>query len=275
MSKTILVTGTGYGFGNLIAKSLADQGHGVIAVIDKEENYNLKMMDELKSTPNIEIINTNLTNENSLSNSVHQILHKYGSIDVLINSPEVKDTGSLEATSISHIKRILDISLFNVIRTIQAVLPSMRKNKYGTILNVCCGPSLFSLPFLIPQTLSKMGIIALSEGLQTELKYEGVDCISILIENYVLKLPDYKSLKADLPDITGAYKIESKMSLHEIQRSISEHKYAKTDYQQSLVDKILNVLTMKHGTRPGMIFISEGESTIRSGLNHNKNPIKK
>lgn len=266
MSKTILITGSGSGFGNLIAKVLSEEGHGVIATMEIRDDKRRKAADELRSTPNIEVVNLDLNNEKSISDTIHHILHKYGAIDILINSAEVTSIGLLEATSIDQIKHILDIGLFNVIRMIQAVLPDMRKNKSGIIFNICCGPSLFSLPFLIPQTLSKMGIIALSEGLQAELKNEGINCIPVLVDSCMSELADNKLLTADLPEIAEAYEIESKNVIQKLKRSIAKPEPTEEKRQRVAYD-ILDTLNMKNGTRPEQIIIDKkNEHTIRELL---------
>jgi NAD(P)-dependent dehydrogenase (short-subunit alcohol dehydrogenase family) len=266
MSKTIFITSSDSGFGNLIAKALSDEGHGVIAAIEAIDDYSRKTAEELGSIPNIELINIDLNSEKSISDNVDQILRKYGSIDILINCTEVTGMGSLEATSVHQIKRILDIGLFSVIRMIQAVLPSMRKYKCGVILNICCGPSLFSLPFLIPQTLSKMGVIAVSEGLQAELKDEGIDCISVLIDSCLSESVNNKSLNADLPEIFESYKVGSHIVTDKLKQSISECESTKEMCQQVVYD-ILDVLNMKSGTRPASIIIDKrNEHIIRELL---------
>jgi short-subunit dehydrogenase len=273
MSKTILITASGSGFGNLIAKALSDEGHGVIAAIETKDDYSIKAANELGSIPNIEVINIDLNNEKSISDNVQYILCRYGSIDILINSKEVTGMGPLETTSISQIKHILDVGLFSVIGIIQAVLPSMRKNKCGVILNICCGPALFSLPFLVPQTLSKIGVVALSEGLQAELKGKAIDCIPVLIDSCLTGMVDDKLLNADLPEIAESYEIEFQNVMHKLKHSTSEHESAKTRCQQ-VVYKILDILNMKNGTRPGMIIIDKKNEHITRDLVATKIKLK-
>ena len=219
MSKTILITGSDSIFGNLIAKALSDEGYGVIAAIEIKDDYSIKAANELGSIPNIEVINIDLNSEKSISDNVQYILCRYGTIDILINSTEVTGMGPLETTSISRIKHILDVGLFSVIGIIQAVLPNMRKNKCGVILNICYGPALFTLPFLVPQALSKIGVITISEGLQAELNGEGIDCIPVLIDNCLSESVDNKLLKADLPEIAESYEIEFQNVKHKLNQS--------------------------------------------------------
>jgi NAD(P)-dependent dehydrogenase (short-subunit alcohol dehydrogenase family) len=256
MSKTILITGSGSGYGKLIAKALSEEGHGVIATMEIVDDKSRKAADELGSTPNIEVVHIDLNNEKSISDNVGHIIHKYGAIDILINDAEVTSMGLLEATSIAQIKHILDIGLINVIRMIQAVLPDMRKNKSGIILNICCGPSLFSLPFLIPQTLSKMGIIALSEGLQAELKHEGIDCLSVLVDSCLSESFNNTLLEADLPEITETYKIESKNLIHKLKQSIYKLESTEENRQRIAYD-IVNAMNMKNLSRPEHIIIDK------------------
>jgi NAD(P)-dependent dehydrogenase (short-subunit alcohol dehydrogenase family) len=263
MSKTILITGSGSGYGNLIAKILSEEGHGVIASMQIIDDKSRKVADDLGSTPNIEVVEIDLNSEKSIAENVKQIVHKYGAIDILINDPEITGMGLLEATSIAQLKHIFDIGLFNVIRMIQAVLPDMRRNRSGIILNICCGPSLFSLPYLIPQTLAKTSIVALSEGLHAELKNEGIDCLSVLVDGCLSEVIANKLLDADLPEITETYKIESKNVIHKLRQSIYKHEPTQ-EHSQHIAYNIVNVLNMNNWTGPGQIIIDKkNEPAIR------------
>lgn len=273
MSKTILITGSDSIFGNLIAKALSDEGYGVIAAIEIKDDYSIKAANELGSIPNIEVINIDLNSEKSISDNVQYILCRYGTIDILINSTEVTGMGPLETTSISRIKHILDVGLFSVIGIIQAVLPNMRKNKCGVILNICYGPALFTLPFLVPQALSKIGVITISEGLQAELNGEGIDCIPVLIDNCLSESVDNKLLKADLPEIAESYEIEFQNVKHKLNQSTFERESTEARHQQGAFD-ILEVLNMQNGTRPGMIIIDKRNEHIIHDLIATKIKLK-
>ncbi|PPK98938.1 SDR family NAD(P)-dependent oxidoreductase [Parapedobacter indicus] len=261
MSKTILITGSGSGYGKLIAKALSEEGHGVIATMEITDDKSREAADELRSTPNIEVINIDLNSEKSIAENVGKIIHKYGAIDILVNDAEVASMGLLEANSITQIKSIFDIGLFNVIRMIQAVLPDMRKNKSGTILNICCGPALFSLPFLIPQTLSKIGIIALSEGLQAELRHEGIDCFSVLVDGCLSESFNDNLVGADLPEVTETYEIASKKVLNKLKHSIYKLEPTEENRQRIVYD-IINTFNMNNQTRMGQVIIDKNDDPI-------------
>jgi NAD(P)-dependent dehydrogenase (short-subunit alcohol dehydrogenase family) len=256
MSKTILITGSDSIFGNLIAKALSDEGYGVIAAIEAKGDQSINAANELGSIPNIEVIAIDLKSEKSISDNVQHILCRYGSIDILINCTEVTGLGPLETISINRIKQMLDNGLFSVIGMIRAVLPGMRKNRNGAILNVCYGPSVFSLPFLIPQTLSMMGIITLSEGLQAELKAQGIDCIPVLIDSCFSESIRNNLLNADLCEIAEFYKIEFQNVRHKLTQSVLDRESTEVSYQQVTCD-ILDLINMKSGTRPVSIIIDK------------------
>ncbi len=263
MSKTILITGCSSGYGNLIAKILSEEGHGVIATMEIKDDKSKKAADDLGSTPNIEVLNIDLNSEKTIAENIRQIIHKYGAIDILINDAEVTSIGLLEATSVAQLKHIFDIGLFKVIRMIQAVLPDMRKNRSGIILNICCGPSLFSLPFLIPQTLSKMSIIALSEGLNAELKSEGIDCFSVLVDGCLSESMTNMLLDADLPGIAENYKIDTENIIHKLRKSIYKHEPT-GEHRQRIAYDIVEILNARNETGQGQIIIdTKNEPAIR------------
>lgn len=273
MSKTILITGNGTGYGNLIAKALSEEGHGVIAAVDVTDTKERRASDELRSMPNIEVVNIDLTSEKSIAENIGHIVHKYGSIDLLINDVKVAGMGLLEATSVSQIEHTFQIGLFNVIRMIKAVLPDMRKNKAGIILNICCGPALFSLPFFIPQTMSKMSIIALSEGLKTELKHEGVDCLSVLVDSCLSESFNDKLLGADIPEIARKYQFESRKMENKLKRSVYELTPT-NENRQRLTNEIIDILNIKRVRRRGQIVIDKYDDSDINALLAQRNQLK-
>jgi short-subunit dehydrogenase len=104
-----------------------------------------------------------ITNDDSVNNAVEQVLKKYGQIDVLVNNAGVAGFGLFESTSLENMKGLFDVNLFGVVRTYQAVLPSMRKHKSGLIINISSGFGIFASPFVVPYQMGKFWLEALTE----------------------------------------------------------------------------------------------------------------
>jgi NAD(P)-dependent dehydrogenase (short-subunit alcohol dehydrogenase family) len=155
MSSIILITGTSTGFGKLMTITLSNAGHTVIAGLRGVNGKNADAAKELSAIPNVDVVELEITSDESIRGAVDFALNKYGKIDVLINNAAVTGYGLLEAYSIDQVKNMFEVNFFSVLRTYQAVLPSMRQHKSGLIINITTGASGHTLPYMIPYFASK------------------------------------------------------------------------------------------------------------------------
>jgi NAD(P)-dependent dehydrogenase (short-subunit alcohol dehydrogenase family) len=128
MSKTIFITGTSTGFGRLMAITLANAGHRVIAGMRGVTSKNKAVAAVLSDMPNIEVLEIDILVDNSVQTAFKEVFSKYGRLDVLVNNAAVSGFGLLEAYSIDRIREMFEVNFYDVIRTYQAVLPEMRRN---------------------------------------------------------------------------------------------------------------------------------------------------
>ncbi|PBQ30931.1 short-chain dehydrogenase/reductase [Sphingobacteriaceae bacterium] len=171
--KTVLVTGASAGIGKATAILLAQNGYNVYGAARRTEK-----MKELKNF-GIKPISLDVTKEESLVACVEQILKEAGSIDILINNAGSSNFGALEDVPISDARYLLDLNLFGVARLIQLVLPNMRKNNYGKIVNISSVNGKFSFPMAGWYVASKFAIEGLSDALRYEVKQFGIDVIVV------------------------------------------------------------------------------------------------
>lgn len=135
-------------------------------------------MQDLK-THGIKPISLDVTKEESLVACVEQILKEAGSIDILINSAGSGYYGALEDMPMSDAKYQLEVNVFGAARLIQLVLPTMRKNNYGKIVNISSVGGKVTLPMGVWYHASKFAIEVLSDALRKEVKSFGIDVIVI------------------------------------------------------------------------------------------------
>lgn len=173
MAKTVLVTGASAGIGKATAIYLAQSGYNVYGGARRTE----KMQDLKKQ--GIIPISLDVTKEESLVACVNQILKEAGSIDILINNAGSGYYGALEDMPMADAKYQLEVNLFGVARLIQLVLPAMRKNKYGKIVNISSVGGKVTLPMGSWYHASKFAIEGLSDALRKEVKSFGIDVIVI------------------------------------------------------------------------------------------------
>jgi short-subunit dehydrogenase len=173
MKKTVLITGASAGIGKATAIYLAQNGYNVYGAARRMEN-----MLDLKAY-GIKPISMDVTKEESLVTGVDQILQEAGSIDVLVNNAGSGYYGSLEDMPIADAKYQLEVNIFSVARLIQLVLPHMRKNNFGKIVNISSVGGKVTLPMGGWYHASKFAIEGLSDALRKEVKAFGIDVIVI------------------------------------------------------------------------------------------------
>lgn len=173
--KVVLITGTNSGFGWLIANSVAASGHKVYATIRDTKGKNADKAEALSKVENVTVLDVNLTDETSVKNAVDAIIAKEGAIDVLVNNAGFSRNGVAESFTTADLQELLDINVIAPWSLIKLVLPFMRQQSEGLIVNVTSGFGRFGFPFAAMYSASKFALEGLSEGLHYEVKPLGVD----------------------------------------------------------------------------------------------------
>lgn len=173
MAKTVLVTGASSGIGYATAIYLAQNGYNVYGAARR-----VGKMQDLKPY-GVKPISLDLTQDESVVACVEQILQEAGSIDVLVNNAGSGFYGSLEDVPMADARQLVEVNLFGVARLIQLVLPNMRKNQYGKIVNISSVGGKVGLPLGVWYHASKFAIEGLSDALRNEVKQFGIDVIVV------------------------------------------------------------------------------------------------
>ena len=171
--KTVLVTGASAGIGKATAMYLAQNGYNVYGAARRTEK-----MHELKNF-GIKPIALDVSKDGSLVACVERILKEAGSLDILINNAGSGYYGALEDMPMADAKYQMEVNLFGAARLIQLVLPNMRKNGYGKIVNVSSVGGKVTLPMGAWYHASKFAIEGLSDALRKEVKSFGINVIVI------------------------------------------------------------------------------------------------
>jgi len=173
MKKIALVTGASSGIGKETVNLLLKEGFTVYGAARR-----LDKLEELKSS-GAKIISLDVTDENSMKNAVETIIKAEGKIDILVNNAGYGSYGALEEVPIEEAKRQFEVNVFGLIRLSQLVLPSMKKNGYGKIINISSMGGKFTLALGGWYHATKHAVEALSDALRFEVKPFGVDVIII------------------------------------------------------------------------------------------------
>ncbi|MDB3874576.1 SDR family oxidoreductase [Flavobacteriaceae bacterium] len=174
MSKVILITGTSSGFGKSIAKKLHSLGHIVIGTSRNADNIK---SDYLTMSLNI--------NDYEMSKQlIAEIVSNHGKIDILINNAGINITGPIESMEISDMKKVFETNFFSHLNVIQSVLPGMRLNQSGIIINITSIAGYLGLPFWGAYCASKASFNIIAESLNIELKKFNINVVNIAPGDY-------------------------------------------------------------------------------------------
>ncbi len=147
MEKNILITGTSSGLGLETSILFAQKGHKVFATMrDLSKSDALKEKIK-KEKLDIEILQLDVTNETSVETCINQIIEKNKQIDILINNAGGGFAKTTEQATEAEMKWVTDLNYFGVIRCTKAILPHMRKEKSGRIINITSVGGLVGQPF--------------------------------------------------------------------------------------------------------------------------------
>jgi NAD(P)-dependent dehydrogenase (short-subunit alcohol dehydrogenase family) len=183
--KVAVVTGSSSGIGHEIALILARNGFRTYATMrDLQKNSKLKSIKEAENLP-LEFVQLDVTDGNSVSVAVQTIYDNTGRIDILVNNAGYGLTGALEDLSIDEIKTQFETNFYGLIRTTQSILPIMRKQESGIIVNISSGAGRFGYPMGSAYVSTKFAVEGLSESLSYEVEPFGIRVI--LVEPGMIK----------------------------------------------------------------------------------------
>ncbi len=171
---TVLITGTSTGIGYETALHLARQGFRVYATM-----RNLAKADPLREAiaaeplPD-ELLALDVTDNASVAGAVGEVFEREGQVDVLVNNAGVGGATPLELTPEDEHRAMFEANYFGTIAMIQAVLPSMRERRGGTIVNVSSITGRVAIPCQIPYSASKWAVECASEALAHEVAAFGI-----------------------------------------------------------------------------------------------------
>jgi len=140
--KTVLITGCSTGFGKLAAKKFQTEGWNVIATMRSPEKET-----ELTELNHVFVTKLDVTNDTSVSEAVAKGVEKFGRIDALINNAGISGVGVFEQWDERKIYSMFETNVLGLMRVTKAILPLMRKQGEGVVINISSTAGLVGSPF--------------------------------------------------------------------------------------------------------------------------------
>jgi NAD(P)-dependent dehydrogenase (short-subunit alcohol dehydrogenase family) len=187
-SKIALVTGASSGIGEITAHYLANAGYTV---------YGTSRRGTAASGQPFEMIALDVTSDTSVENAVNNVIERYGRIDLLVNNAGfgVAPAGAEEST-IQQAQAIFDTNFFGIVRMTRAVVPHMRQQKSGRIINIGSVLGFLPMPYMALYAASKHAVAGYSESLDHELRTWGIR-VSVVEPAYTKTRFDANLLEPD------------------------------------------------------------------------------
>ena len=170
MSKVVLVTGGSSGIGKAIGEFLLQKGFKVYGTSRNPESY---------SDSKIPLLALDVVDQKSITACVEALLMKENRIDVLVNNAGTGITGPIEEVPEEEMKRNFDTNFFGPINVIKAVLPAMRQQQSGLIINITSIAGYMGLPYRGIYSASKGALELITEAFRMEIKEFGIEMTTV------------------------------------------------------------------------------------------------
>ncbi len=156
-NKIVVITGASSGIGAAIAQLANSFGAKVYGLCKSKTNDALE---------NVVYLSCDVRNKEQVNSAISEIINKEKSIDILINNAGLGISGAVENATNQDVNLIVDTNLLGVVNVTQAVLPYMRVNKNGKIINISSVAAIFPIPFQGFYSSTKAAVLLLSESLR-------------------------------------------------------------------------------------------------------------
>ncbi|MBF0598424.1 oxidoreductase [Faecalibacter rhinopitheci] len=169
--KVWLITGASKGLGLALTKLALSQGHKVIATSRNIENFKTSL------TENKELflpLKVDITSDKEVKDAVEKGIKKFGKIDVIVNNAGYCLVGSMEEMTDEEFRKTVDVNLFGTVNVIRNVLPYLRQQQSGHIINISSNAGYVGFANATSYNASKFAVIGLSEGLASEVSPFGI-----------------------------------------------------------------------------------------------------
>jgi NAD(P)-dependent dehydrogenase (short-subunit alcohol dehydrogenase family) len=160
--KVVLITGASSGVGQSTARLLSQQGYKVFGTS--------RSPTPAEEIPGLEMLVLDVRSDDSVAACAKAVINAAGRIDVLVNNAAYELAGALEETSIDEAKAQFETNFFGIVRMVNAVLPFMRQQRHGQIINVSSLSGVSAIPFMGIYSASKFALEGYTEALRMEVR---------------------------------------------------------------------------------------------------------
>jgi NAD(P)-dependent dehydrogenase (short-subunit alcohol dehydrogenase family) len=251
MEQTILVTGSTSGFGRLTVETLARQGYRVFAGMRAAAGKNAPAAEALRVLAQreslaLQTIEIDVTEDASVERAIAEIIETIGRLDVVVNNAGVSYSGPLEAFTLEQVRQQFETNVFSVLRVNRAVLPQMRKQGSGLLLQIGSIAGRLGLPYLGLYGATKFALEGLTESYRSELAPFGIDAAILEPGTFPTTISANRQVAADAERFVL---YQAAMNAFTVP-FYAENRSATPPDPQEVADAIAQVIAQPAGKRP-------------------------
>ncbi|MFK7812459.1 MAG: SDR family oxidoreductase [Maribacter sp.] len=211
-SKVVLITGGSSGIGKSIGQYLKKKGFIVYGTTRK--------LNQKSKSTSFELLEMDVTDVRTIQNTISSILEKEGRLDVLINNAGIGITGPIEETPHEEILQAFDTNFNGPLHMVKAVLPQMRKQQSGLIINITSIAGYMGLPYRGIYSATKGAVSLITEVLRMEVKDFGIHITNLAPGDFVTNIASGRYHAPILDD--SPYKTPYKNTLELINEGVND-----------------------------------------------------
>ena len=248
MSKTVLITGSSTGFGRDTAETLARAGHTVFASMRNPQAQNRDRAQALRKH-GIEIIELDVSSDTSVERAVKEVLERTHRIDVLVNNAGIASAGVTEAFTPDQAKVVFNTNVVGLLRTSRSVLPAMRQQGDGLIINIGSILGRVTFPFFGIYGASKFAVEALTDSLRYEVSQLGIDVV--LVQPSAFPTPMYTTIQQPADsDRAAAYGAVGEIPGAMFQHFMTTFQAPNAPNPHDVAEAVAKLVAQPKGSRP-------------------------
>jgi short-subunit dehydrogenase len=232
----ILITGATSGFGKAFAELFVKRGYRVFGTGRKADNSEVN---------GVTMIPMDVTEDDSVYSAVEYVKEQAGSIDVVINNAGYGIAGAIEDTTIDEARAIFETNFFGIHRVCRAVIPILRAQGHGHIINIGSLGGVVSIPFQSFYSATKSALASLSDGLSMELKPYGINVTRIEPGDYKTGFTNARVMATN----SGADSIYDQRCRAAIE--VMEQDEQNGAESNQLANRLVKIVEMK---KPGLVY---------------------
>src|ERR1051325_2341768 len=177
--KTVLITGGSRGLGLVMAREFAREGGRLVLCARDEVELQSAQNDLETLGAEVMTVPCDITDKQSVTQMIERVNSRFGGVDVLVNNAGIIQVGPIEVMTEEDFEHAMQVHFWGPLNTILAVLPAMRAQKSGRIVNISSIGGKVSVPHLVPYSASKFALVGLSKGLRAELMKDGIKVTTV------------------------------------------------------------------------------------------------